>query len=465
MSGQRVRTASVRRNTASIRPPVHAPVDTVPQWLKNAAGWSWRLILVVIVVSLVVFATAKVQLVFVALFVAMVFTAVLRPVVNVYSKVMPRGLATALAMLSGLLVIGGLLTYVVASVAGQWHNLSEQFTTGIGRIFDFFEDGPLPFSITEADFDAWLADAQKWVQDHAGDIAGTAFEQAGTVVEVFTALALAVFCTIFFLARGSAMWTWFLNQLPSRMRDTWKVVGGAGWYTFSGYTRGTVIIAITDGLLAGIFLSILGVPLAAPLAVLVFIGAFIPLVGAPAAMVVAMVVALAVDGVVKAAIVGIGIALIGQFEGHILQPLVMGKQVSLHPIVVAISVTCGTLLAGILGAVIAVPLVAVVWAVFSQLRSHLDPPMQDAETREETEEPYETDASHQLDKDGPDDKDSPDEHHDPGDAPRRAARPARPNPSHHAHPGTPRSRPAASTDRVSTDRASIKRASTDPEES
>lgn len=403
MSGQRVRTATVRRNTASIRPPVPAPIDTVPQWLKNAAGWSWRLIVVVVVVSLVVFATAKVQLVFIALFIALVFTAVLRPVVNIYTKVMPRSLATALAMLSGLLVIGGLLTYVVASVAGQWHNLSEQFTTGISRIFEFFEDGPLPFTITKEDFDTWLANAQTWVQDHAGDIAGTAFEQAGTVVEVFTALALAVFCTIFFLARGDSMWIWFLNQLPTRMRDTWKVVGGAGWYTFSGYTRGTVIIAITDGVLAGVFLSILGVPLAAPLAVLVFIGAFIPLVGAPAAMVVAMVVALAVDGVVKAAIVGIGIALIGQFEGHVLQPLVMGKQVSLHPMVVAISVTSGTLLAGILGAVVAVPLVAVLWAVFSKLRKHLDPPMP------EPEEGDDDDAHH------PDDDDeAEDETHDAG---------------------------------------------------
>ena len=431
MSGQRVRAASVRRNTASIRPPAPAPVDTVPQWLKNAAGWSWRLILVVIAVSLVVFATAKVQLVFVAIFIALVFTAVLRPVVNIYAKVMPRGLATALAILSGLLVIGGLLTYVIASVAGQWSNLSEQFTAGIGRIFDFLENGPLPFSITAADFDAWLADAQTWVQDHAGDIAGTAFEQAGTVVEVFTALALAVFCTIFFLARGGAMWTWFLNQLPTRMRDTFKIVGGAGWYTFSGYTRGTVIIAITDGLLAGIFLSILGVPLAAPLAVLVFIGAFIPLVGAPAAMVIAMVVALAVDGVVKAAIVGIGIALIGQFEGHVLQPLVMGKQVSLHPIVVAISVTAGTLLAGILGAVIAVPLVAVFWAVFSRLRKHLDPPMEEAdEVLDEDESHHPEDTHH------PDDAQADDE---PRTDPPRAASPrpapgAPPRPTHTTHP-------------------------------
>lgn len=345
-------------------------------WLRSSAGWAWRLIIVAIAVGLVVFATSKVQLVFIAIFVALVFSAVLRPVVSFYAKVMPRALATALALLSGILVIGGLLTYVVASVAGQWQKLSDQFATGTDQIFEFLENGPLPFSITVDDMRGWFEDAQQWVQDHAGDIAGTAFEQAGTVVEVFTALALAVFCTIFFLARGDSMWSWFLNQLPTRLRDTWKVVGGAGWYTFSGYTRGTVIIAVTDGVLAGIFLTILGVPLAAPLAVLVLIGAFIPLIGAPAAMVIAMVVALAADGIWKAAIVGVGIALIGQFEGHVLQPLVMGKQVSLHPIVVAISVTAGTLLSGILGAVIAVPLVAVAWAVYSQLRT-LDPPMQE----------------------------------------------------------------------------------------
>ena len=226
------------------------------------------------------------------------------------------------------------------------------------------------------------------MQEHAGDLAGQAAAGAGSVVEVFTALALAIFCTVFFLARGREMWTWFLNQLPSRVRDSWKTAGGAGWYTFSGYTRGTVIIAVTDGMLAFILLSVLRVPLSAPLAVLVFIGAFIPLIGAPLAMVIAMIVALAANGLLSAAIVGIGIALIGQFEGHILQPIVMGKQVSIHPVVIALAVTAGTLTAGILGAVISVPLVAVCWAVFSRLRT-LDPPMEEDEADDDVE-PVET---------------------------------------------------------------------------
>ena len=155
----------------------------------------------------------------------------------------------------------------------------------------------------------------------------------------------------------------------------------AGWKTFSGYARGTIIIAVTDGIFAAMLLFALSIPLAAPLAVLVMIGAVIPLVGAPAAMVIAMIVALAADGVVKAAAVGIGIALIGQFEGHILQPLVMGKQVSLHPVAVAVGVAAGTFLGGLVGAIIAIPIIAVIWEVYKTLR-HPDPPIKSLEELE-----------------------------------------------------------------------------------
>lgn len=365
------KVAGARRN-----PSVVGVDESVPAWLRTSAGWSWRILLLVAAVGLIFYATAQVQIVFIAVFLALVITSVLRPVTDWYAKIMPRALATALAILSAFLVLGGLLTYVITSVAGQWDSLAGQFNSGIEKIFDFLENGPLPVTITSADIETWIENARTWIAEHGGDIASQAAASAGSVFEGFAVLALAIFCTIFFLARGKDMWTWFLNQLPSRSRETWIAAGGAGWYTFSGYARGTVIIALADGILAAIVLVILGVPLAAPLAVLVFIGAFIPLIGAPAAMVVAMVVALAANGVVNAALVGIFIALIGQFEGHILQPLVMGKQVSLHPVVVALAVTAGTFIAGILGAVVSVPLVAVAWAVFSKLRRK-DPPMEE----------------------------------------------------------------------------------------
>lgn len=375
-SPSRTSHPQVRRIPAAASPRPEDHADDVPRWMRTAGGYAWRILAIVGVVALVVFATARVQLVFVAVFLGLVFTSVLRPVVTTFSRVMPRGLATALAILGAFLFVVGLLAYVINSVAAQWQSLANQFSEGTQQILDFLEnrDGRFPITITPEMITMWIDTGRQWVVDHSADLASNALAGAGSVVEVFTALALATFCTAFFLARGPEMWTWFLNQLPARTREGWHDAAGAGWYTFSGYARGTVIIAITDGILAAFILVALGVPLAAPLAVLVFIGAFIPLVGAPLAMVVAMVVALAANGLLNAVLVGVGIALIGQFEGHILQPLVMGRQVSLHPVVVALAVTAGTLLAGILGAVVAVPLVAVIWAVYAKLRN-LDPPL------------------------------------------------------------------------------------------
>ncbi len=364
------RVAGARRN-----PSVVGFEQTAPHWLRVLAGMSWRLLVVVAAIVVVFYATSRVQLVFIAVFIALVFTAVLRPLVDVLSRVMPRGLATALALLLGVLVLVGMLTYVGYSVAGQWESLSRQFADGIDDIIAFLEDGPLPVTITNDQINDWINEGRDWVVQHGGEVASQAAASAGSVVQVFGALALATFCSVFFLARGREMWIWFLNQLPARVRETWQTAAGAGWYTFSGYTRGTVIIAASDGALAFIVLLLLQVPLAAPLAVLVLIGAFIPLVGAPAAMIIAMVVALAANGPISALLVGVAIALIGQFEGHILQPLVMGKQVSLHPVVIALVVTAGTITAGILGAVISVPLVAVAWAVFAKLR-RVDPPIE-----------------------------------------------------------------------------------------
>jgi predicted PurR-regulated permease PerM len=285
-----------------------------------------------------------------------------------------------LALLGSLMVVAGLLTYVISSVAGQWESLANRFTDGIDTILEFFESGPLPFHFTQAEINDAIneavAQATAYLQENAGDLVGQVLSNAGAVALVFTVLALSLFLTIFFLARGGFMWRWFLNQLPAKNRERTHAAATAGWYTFSGYARGTMIVATADGIMAFILLSIVGVPLAAPLSVLVFIGAFIPLIGAPAAMVVAAVVALAANGFIDALIVTIGVALIGQIEGHILEPLVMGKQVSLHPVVVALGVTAGTFLGGLLGAIIAIPVLAVTWAVYSAIRT-VDPPMEE----------------------------------------------------------------------------------------
>ena len=341
--------ATTPRIAGSRRTAPAEPFEATPSWLRTIAGWSWRALVILVAVALVFWAISKVLLLFIAVFLAMVFTSVLRPVVGFFSKVMPRGLATALAIILGFLVVAGLLTYVGLSVAGQWANLGDQFNEGISALLDLLKSSPLHLTITGEDVQGWLVQAQAWVSQNTSTIASRALTSAGSVVEVFTALALAIFCTVFFLIRGQEMWVWFLNQLPSRMREGWFTGGSVAWETFAGYTRGIFLVAASDGALAAIALLVLDVPLAAPLAVLVFVGAFIPLVGAPLAMVVAMIVALAANGVVNAILVGLTIALIGQIEGHLLQPLVMGRQVSLHPVAIALAVTAGTLVAGILG--------------------------------------------------------------------------------------------------------------------
>lgn len=350
--------------------------DEVPGWIRKYGLISWLLIGMVIVVAMIVFATSRIQAVFIAVFLALVVTSVLDPIVTWLARYMPRGVATFLSLLGGFLVLAGLLTYVIASVAGQWNDLADQFSDGLEQIFDLLENGPLPFEITEAELYRWfnggVAQITEYVQENAGSLAGQVGTTVGNVALIFTILALSLFITIFFLASGARMWRWCLDQLPAGQRQRVHLAASAGWYTFSGYARGTMIVALADAVMAFILLTVVGVPLAAPLSVLVMIGAFVPLIGAPLAMIVAAVVALAANGLVSALIVLVGIALIGQIEGHVLEPLVMGRQVSLHPVVVALGVISGTFLAGLLGAIIAIPLLAVIWSVYAALHQPAD---------------------------------------------------------------------------------------------
>lgn len=349
-----------------------------PAWLRRAGLGSWAIVGIALVVVGIVYSMTRVTPVFLAVFVALVLTSVLNPMVNKLSSYMPRGLAVVLSILSAFLVLGGLLTFVVTSVAGQWTKLYQQVIHGVDKIVDFLNSLPFHLNLTPGEVSEYFEDlwarGQDYVTHNWQKLATTVMSNAGGIMVFFTIVALALFVTVFFLLQGAEMWRWFLNMLPTRSRANWNTAAQAGWWSFSGYARGTGIIALVDGLLAWVFLEILRVPLAPALAVLVMIGALIPMIGAPLAMALAMVVALATDGVWTAVIVGIGIAGIGQFEGHILQPLIMGKQVSLSPVVVGIGVIAGTLLAGLLGAIIAIPIIGVTWAVFNSLY-HRDPPI------------------------------------------------------------------------------------------
>lgn len=356
--------------------------DYSPRWLRIPAGYAWRIIVIGAGLYFVAVIAGRLQLVFVALFLAIVLTAILRPLTNSLARFMPRPLAVVASMLIAVAVIAALVAFISVSVVGQWDDLSTKFTDGIDSIITLLKDQSwtdrLPFKLDlnnlSAQLQSGLSAATDWVQANWSDLASQVIAGAGAVVEVFTGLALGIFCSVFFINSGGTMWNWFLDQVPDKARGKWSDAGDAAWETFSGYTRAIFLVAATNGLFAGIALTILQVPLSAPLGVLVFIGTFIPLIGSPIAMMVAVVVALAANGPLTAVLVLALIVLIGQFEGNVLQPLIMGRQVSIHPVAVALSVAAGTITAGVVGAIVAVPVVSVAWAVFSRLRDKQPPP-------------------------------------------------------------------------------------------
>src|SRR5664280_1496472 len=268
--------------------------------------------------------------------------------------------------LAGVVFVAGVFAFIATSVAGQSATLSAQLSNGVNEIDQWLRRGPLHLSSSQ--LSGAVDQARLWISGHQAALIGQALGQASFALEVLTGFALAVFCSIFFIHSGDRMWAWFLRETPRTMRAKVDIAGRAAWETFAGYTRGIVIVAATNALLVCLALLGLRVPLALPLALLVFFATFIPIIGAPIALAVATVVALAGRGPLVALLVLVLIAVIGQIEGHVLQPLVMSRAVAIHPIVVALAVGCGTVLAGLVGAIIAVPLVSVAWSVNRKLR-------------------------------------------------------------------------------------------------
>jgi predicted PurR-regulated permease PerM len=337
----------------------------VPYGLRVATAYAWRLLLLAIAVYVVFVVLAKLTLVAVAVFVGLLITALLLPLVDLFAQLLPRALAVALSLLLSILTLGGVFTFVANSVGGQWATLTAQFSTGLGDIETSLSGAP--FNLRAVDLTQLSEQARVWLTQNGGSIAGRALGGAGIAVEVLTGLALAVFCSVFFLSSGDRIWTWLMAQAGGDRR-LWDGAARAGWATFAGYTRGIVIIAATNATLVGLALLTLRVPLALPLALLTFFAAFIPLIGSPIALFVATLVALAARGPVIAVLVLALIVVIGQIEGHLLQPMVMSRAVNVHPLAVALTVAAGTVVAGVIGAVVAVPMVAVTWTVWSTLK-------------------------------------------------------------------------------------------------
>ncbi len=329
------------------------------------------LILAVAVVS--VYALMQIKLLVIPILIALILAAAIGPFVNMLRRRgMPGAAATGIAFVALLLVLAGVSTVIYLSVRSQWGELAQQAAQGLDELEQFLLTGPVPIDQEQLD------QAREGVIQFAtsSQVRSGAITGLSVVTEFLAGAALMVVILFFFLKDGARIWTFFLRPFTGQREAKLRRVGSRTLEVLGGYVRGTAIVALVDTVAIGAALLILQVPLALPLAIIVFIGAFIPLVGATVAGILAALVALVANGPVVALIVVAVVIAVNQLEGDLLQPIVMGKSLQLHALVILMALTAGTILAGIVGAVLSVPLAAVTWAII-QVWTAEDPDLDD----------------------------------------------------------------------------------------
>ncbi|MEV6128631.1 AI-2E family transporter [Streptomyces violaceusniger] len=358
-------------------PPAYAPavsakpdpVDAVPWGVRVAAEAAWRLLVLGGTVWVLMRVISSVQLVVLSFTVALLITALLEPTVTrLRRRGVPRGLATALTFIAGFVVMGLVVWFVVWQVMENIDEVSGEVQAGIDDLRRWLLHSP--FHVTEKQINHIAKSLREAVGANTEQITSAGLEGVTVVVEVLTGLLLTMFSTLFLLYDGPKIWNWTLKLVPAPAREGVAGAGPRAWATLTAYVRGTVIVALIDAIFIGVGLFFLHVPMAVPLAVFIFLFAFIPLVGAVVSGALAVVVALVTQGVFTGAMVLIVVLAVQQIEGHVLQPFILGRAVRVHPLAVVLSVAAGSLIGGIGGAVVAVPLVAVANAVVVYLRSY-----------------------------------------------------------------------------------------------
>lgn len=331
--------------------------QAVSPLVRKAAAWSWRLLVIGGAVVAVLWVVQQIELIVVPIALATMVAALLLPAVDFLDRLgVPRGVAVALMLLSGIAVVGGILTFVVSQFIEGLPALAEQVGQSIEGLGNWLSSGPLHVGgdqIKQARETALEA-----LRDNQEKVTSGALSTAGTLTEIVTGALLVLFTLIFLLHGGRNIFGFVTKIFPENVQPRVRDAGRAGFRSLIGYVRATFLVALVDAVGIGTGLAIMGIPLALPLASLVFLGAFIPLVGAVVAGFLAVIVALIAKGLIYALItLGLIIA-VQQLEGHVLQPLVMGRAVSIHPLAVVLAIAAGGITAGIVGALLAVPAVA-----------------------------------------------------------------------------------------------------------
>jgi predicted PurR-regulated permease PerM len=331
--------------------------DSVDPLVRKAAAWSWRLLAIGAVIAGLLWVVARLQVIIVPVALATMVAALMLPAVDwLDRRGAPRGGAVALVILGGFGVFGGILTFVVSQFVSGLPGLVEQVTRSIDSIRSWLIKGPAHLSREQIDNAGNTA--IKALRDNQEKLTTGALSTAATLTEIITGAFLVLFTLIFLLHGGRNIYGFVTQIVPAGARERVRDAGRAGFGSLIGYVRATFLVALVDAVGIGTGLAIMGVPLALPLASLVFLGAFIPLVGAVVSGLLAVIVALLAKGFVYALItLGLIIA-VQQLEAHVLQPFVMGRAVAIHPLAIVLAIAAGGVLAGIVGALLAVPIVA-----------------------------------------------------------------------------------------------------------
>jgi len=332
----------------------------VPRGLRIAAAWAWRVLLLVIAGWAVLWVIGKLSLVAISLAIALLLSALLSPAVGALTRLrVPRSLASAIVLVGGLAAVVGTLTLVINQFVDGAPELVAKATAGIRRIQESVQQGQGPFRLSEEQLQEISDTITGWFTNGQSSWAAGAISTASTVGHFVTGLFLVLFTTFFFLRDGRKITRFLFGMLPRPVRSSLLSAADASWATLVSYVRATVLVAFIDAAGIGLALVILDVPFAFALAALVFLSSFIPIVGATVSGAVAVLVALVDQGLVVALILLAAVIAVQQVEGHLLQPLIMGRAVAIHPLAVIVAIAVGSLLAGIVGALLAVPVVAV----------------------------------------------------------------------------------------------------------
>lgn len=341
----------------------------VPFGWRVSAGLAWRFVVIVLALGVVSYGVGYLALVVVPVAVALLLAALLNPVVERLVKWrIPRALSVVLAVVGGLIVIAGVLTGVVTAVIANLPQLRIQLGESVRHVNNWLAHGPLHMSSHALQdlFDKITSAAESNERSLVFGAAST----VSAVGEVLTAVALTIFTLIFFLKDGDAVWRVTTRVVPSEVRSRVDAAGRVAFRGLISYVRATILVAAGDAIGIGIGLFAIGVPLALPLAALVFLGAFIPIAGSVVAGLITVVVTLVTNGLVSALIMLAVVVAVMQLEGNVLQPLLLGRAIRLHPLAVVLAIAVGTVVAGVAGALLSVPLLTVLNSAVRYLTEH-----------------------------------------------------------------------------------------------